>query len=281
MHLRANEFFRSGAQRVTVEPRTPQSRFPLHDHDFNEIVIVMSGNGWHVLNEEPRLITCGEVLYVRAEDRHAFEEVHDLYLTNVLYCPELLSGAGGMDGGDALQRRNWQVNEDVLLQVKPLLERLFKESKGTDPLSAVMAESLFTELAVTLCRHRFAADGQHLPGTALIGHVLAYLRHNCTEQVDFDDVARRFGYSLRTFSRVFADATATSPHNYLVRLRLGHAMRLLRLRGNITEVAFASGFNDSNYFSYTFRKLTGVSPREYRKRVLEEGRALAAGQEAS
>jgi AraC family L-rhamnose operon transcriptional activator RhaR len=281
MHLCANEFFRSGAQRVTVEPRAPQSRFPLHDHEFNEIVIVMSGNGWHVLNDEPRLITCGEVLYIRAEDRHAFEEVHDLYLTNVLYGPELLPDSGGIDGGDALQRRNWQINEDALGQVKPLLERLFKETKGTDPLSAVMAESLFMELAVTLCRNRFAADGQHLPGTAMIGHVLAYLRHNCTEQIDFDEVARRFGYSLRNFSRVFHEATATTPHNYLVRLRLGQAMRQLRLRDNITEVAFASGFNDSNYFSYTFKKLTGVSPREYRRRILDEQRALAASAAAS
>jgi AraC family L-rhamnose operon transcriptional activator RhaR len=284
MRLAANDFFRCGAQRVTVEPRTPQSRFPLHDHEFNEIVIVMSGNGWHVLNEEPRLITCGEILYIKAEDRHAFEEVHDLYLTNVLYSSELLStgsGPAGIDGGDACQRRNWQVDEDVLGQVRPLLDRLFRETKGADPLSAVMAESLFLQLAVILCRNRFAADGDGLPGASRLGQVLAYLRHNCTEQIDFDDVARRFGYSLRNFARVFHEATATTPHNYLVRLRLGHAMRSLRLSDNVTEVAFASGFNDSNYFSYAFRKLTGLSPSEYRRRIQQHGRVLSGSEAAS
>jgi len=54
-----------------------------------------------------------------------------------------------------------------------------------------------------------------------------------------------------------------------VRLRLGIAMRALRTsEDSVTDIAFASGFNDSNYFSYSFRKLTGLAPTEYRKRTL-------------
>jgi len=165
------------------------------------------------------------------------------------------------------KRRNWQVTENVLPQLTPLMDRLFQESRSADPLAQVMTESLFLQLAVTLHRNRFAADGELLPHSSLLGHVLTYLRCNCTEQIDFDQVARRFGYSLHNFSRMFREATATTPHNYLVRLRLGHAMRALRTTdGSVTDIAFASGFNDSNYFSYSFRKLTGLAPTEYRKR---------------
>ncbi|MEY2934007.1 MAG: HTH-type transcriptional activator RhaR, partial [Pseudomonadota bacterium] len=49
---------------MVVEPRAPQPSFPLHEHDFCELVIVASGNGWHVLNDEPHLLSCGEVLYL-------------------------------------------------------------------------------------------------------------------------------------------------------------------------------------------------------------------------
>ena len=46
-----------------------------------------------------------------------------------------------------------------------------------------------------------------------------------------------------------------------------HAATLLRSgKANCTEAAFAAGFNDSNYFSYSFRKLTGLAPTEYRKK---------------
>jgi AraC-like DNA-binding protein len=274
MRLCASEFFSREAQLVCVEQRTPQCRFPMHNHEFNEIVVVMSGNGWHVLNDEPRLITCGEIFYIQADDRHAFEEVNDLYLTNVLYKPEMLGralGQGstlGLDGETGGQRRNWQLTETMLQQLVPLVDRLAVESRSAEPLADLMTESLFLQLAVTLHRSRFAADGELLPNATLLGHVLTYLRCNCTEQIDFDEVARRFGYSLHAFSRMFREATATTPHNYLVRLRLGHAMRALRnSEDSITDIAFASGFNDSNYFSYTFRKLTGLAPTEYRKKT--------------
>ncbi len=275
MKLAASDFFGCESQRVAVERRTPQSRFPLHDHEFNEIVVVMSGNGWHVLNEEPRLITCGEIFYIRAEDRHAFEEVHDLYLTNVLFRTDLLGHGSSLAGildmqeQPADRRRNWQINDNILKQLTPLLDTMYQESRSGDPLANVMTEALFLQLAVALQRNRFAADGECLPSSSMLGHVLTYLRHNCAEQIDFDDVARRFGYSLHNFTRMFKDATATSPHNYLVRLRLGIAMRALRTSDDsVTDIAFASGFNDSNYFSYSFRKLTGLAPTEYRKRPM-------------
>src|SRR5262249_60054077 len=99
------------------------------------------------------------------------------------------------------------------------------------------------------------------------------LRDNGTQPVDLDDVAGRFGYAPRTFRRVFRDATATTPHGYLVKLRLGHAMRALRASDDtVTDIAFAAGFNDANYFSYAFSKLIGISPSRYR----EQARSPAA-----
>jgi AraC family L-rhamnose operon transcriptional activator RhaR len=271
MRLSVRDWFRRSTQAVTVEPRTPQERFPLHDHEFGEIVIVMSGNGWHILNDEPQLITCGEVFYIRPEDHHAFEQVNDLYLTNVIYRPserllrperlrELLepNEAGG--------RRRWQLTEDALRHLRPLLDQLTREVRSDDPYSDLVAESLFVQLAVALRRSRFAVDDDHLPAAARLGHVLAFLRRHCSEDVDLDEVAHRFGYSPRTFCRVFRGATATTPHSYLVQLRLNRAMRALRQTSDsITEIAFASGFHDSNYFSSCFSRMTGLSPSQYRR----------------
>jgi AraC family L-rhamnose operon transcriptional activator RhaR len=271
LKLSAREWFRRDSQAVTVEPRTPQARFPIHDHEFGELVIVMSGNGWHILNDEPQLITCGEVFYIRPEDRHGFEQVNDLVLTNVIYRPSdrLLRPERlreFLDRDDSGGRRRWQVTEDALRQLRPLLDDLARETRSDDPLSDVMAELLFMQLAVVLCRHRFAVDGDSLPGSAKLGHVLSFLRRHCAEDLDLDQVARRFGYSPKAFSRVFRGATSTTPHSYLVQLRLGRAMRALRTTDDrITDVAFACGFHDANYFSASFSKMTGHSPSAYRR----------------
>ncbi len=269
--LSARDWFRRETQAVTVEPRTPQERFPLHDHDFSEIVIVLRGNGWHLLNEEQQLITCGEVFYINPDDRHAFEQVNDLYLTNIIYRPsdrllrpERLREI--LDPDDRGGRRRWQVTEDALGQLTPLLDQLGRETRSDHPTSDEMAESLFVQLALALRRHRFAIDDESIPASARFGHVLAFLRHHCTEDLDIDEVARQAGYSPKTFSRMFRDATATTPHNFLVQLRLGRAMRALRAgNDSITDIAFRCGFNDSNYFSSCISKMTGFSPSEYRR----------------
>lgn len=272
MKLLAKEFFRSDAQSVIVEPRSPQDPFPLHDHDFDEIMIVLSGNGWHVLNGEPHFITCGELFYIKAEDHHAYEQVEGLHLTNILFradrasghnFPEIMDHATDSERGT---RRHWQVTEDVLARISPLIDMLQNEARRCDPLSGLMSEALFSQIAVLLSRSQFATDARGLPNAARLGHVLNYLRHNCTDDIDLETVAQRFGYSPRSFSRLFRDATATTPHSYLVKLRLGKAMRALRTTDDsITDIAFACGFNDSNYFSYSFSRMTGMAPSEYRR----------------
>jgi AraC family L-rhamnose operon transcriptional activator RhaR len=273
MKLAVRDWFRRRSQAVTVEPRHPQDRFPVHDHEFGEVVIVASGNGWHLWNDEPQFITGGEVFYIRPQDHHSFEQVSDLYLTNFLYRPtdrfldpdriqHLLEDPEG--------HNRWQLTDDTLHRLDPLITQLTREVRSDDPHSDVLAESLFIQLAVALWRHRIPIDCDHLPARSGFGDVLAYLRHHCTADVNIDEVAHRSGYSSRTFARAFRDVTGTTPHNYLVQLRIGHAKRAMRMTNHsITEIAFASGFHDSNYFSSCFSKMTGLSPSEYRRQLQE------------
>jgi AraC-like DNA-binding protein len=68
--------------------------------------------------------------------------------------------------------------------------------------------------------------------------------------------------------RVFRKATGQTPIDYLVRLRIQKSISLLRNTDQpIIEIALESGFNDSNYFTRQFRKLTNESPSAYRKRI--------------
>lgn len=284
LKLREREFFHRASQCVAVEPRRPQPAFPLHAHDFCELVIVASGNGWHVLNGEPHLLSCGEVLYLGPEDRHAFDDVQDLHLTNVIYRPnagllrpERLRPYLEPNPEEAGERRYWQLSDDALGRMKPLLDALARESSESDAAAQLMAESLLVQLFVTLWRERFAADGQQLAPRARLAQLLGYLRRHCTQPIDLERLAQRFGYSPRNLRRVFREATATTPHDYLVKLRLGRAMRALRASdAPVTAVALASGFNDGNHFSYAFKKQTGMSPSRYRR----EARAAAAARGA-
>ena len=65
---------------------------------------------------------------------------------------------------------------------------------------------------------------------------------------------------------VFRDATGQTPIDYLIYARLRRAMELLLGSDQtITQIAFHSGFSDSNYFARKLRQITGTTPSAYRR----------------
>jgi AraC-like DNA-binding protein len=77
--------------------------------------------------------------------------------------------------------------------------------------------------------------------------------------------ARGAGLSSFHFLRVFSTVLGVTPHQYLVRLRLRHAARLLADEDRpVTDVAFDVGFADLSNFVRTFHRAAGVSPRGFR-----------------
>ena len=97
-------------------------------------------------------------------------------------------------------------------------------------------------------------------------------------QIDrrFDDpelsvaaLAAQTGWSEVYFRRAFRAAFGTSPLAYIRRVRLENAKALLRTGYySVTETATRCGFDSVSYFSYTFRRETGVTPSAYRERFL-------------
>jgi len=69
------------------------------------------------------------------------------------------------------------------------------------------------------------------------------------------------------FLSLFKKETGQTFTDYLTSVRITAAKGLLMTTAlTITEIAYEVGFNNSNYFSSTFKKMTGVSAKEYRKK---------------
>lgn len=99
------------------------------------------------------------------------------------------------------------------------------------------------------------------------------------EQADHDwnltAVAARVGLSPFHFLRLFKAVVGVTPHQFLVRARLRRAARLLaEEERQITDVAFAVGFNDLSNFVRTFHRAAGVSPRAFRQAARGERKLL-------
>jgi len=110
-------------------------------------------------------------------------------------------------------------------------------------------------------------DGQKYHSDYQIMTAQNWLEKNFKDEVSIDHLAADRGMSTRNFSRRFKAATGDSPGYYLQRVRMEVAKDLLiNTEKQITHIAFDVGYNDSSYFSRSFKKQLHCLPNEYRKK---------------
>ncbi len=81
-----------------------------------------------------------------------------------------------------------------------------------------------------------------------------------------EELAGALGLSVASFCRRFRNSTGLPPYQYLLHARVARAKQALRRRGQpLSELALSLGFYDQSQFTNTFRKIVGVSPRDYRR----------------
>jgi AraC-like DNA-binding protein len=83
---------------------------------------------------------------------------------------------------------------------------------------------------------------------------------------DFDQFAMDMATSKSTLHRKLKSLTGLSPGEFIRNVRLKHAVQMLNNNvGNISEIAFAVGFNDPKYFSRCFKIEFGMTPKEFQE----------------
>ena len=93
------------------------------------------------------------------------------------------------------------------------------------------------------------------------------LRDNLMHQWTVEEMAALVGLGTTAFSEKVKSFTGFSPLNYLINIRISEAIKLLkRADVNVTDIALDTGFYSSQHFATTFKKLTGYTPSEFRKR---------------
>lgn len=98
-----------------------------------------------------------------------------------------------------------------------------------------------------------------------IKKVQDYIEQNFDHSLTVNELAAQFAFSRRNFLRRFKEATGNTPIEYLQRMRIEAAKRLLENSPkNVEEVVAATGYSDSKTFRLLFKKHTGFSPLAYR-----------------
>lgn len=104
------------------------------------------------------------------------------------------------------------------------------------------------------------------PKKTEILQIKAYVDEHYAERLSLESVAEHFFLNKQYLARLFKKQYGVTLVTYLQQVRITHAKRMLRFTDKtIEEIAWECGVGELNYFSRVFKKLEGVSPREFRK----------------
>lgn len=93
-----------------------------------------------------------------------------------------------------------------------------------------------------------------------------YLDEHYTEKISLDELSIHFFINKYYLTKIFKETYGTTINSYIIAKRITRAKQMLRFTDmTLEEIAIAVGMNGGNYFSRMFKKIEGISPREYRK----------------
>ena len=149
---------------------------------------------------------------------------------------------------------------------------LFLVEKYFDRQTAIVCSKIFQiDMDRTSQSPFFIFQAQKNHGDDLIAEAQTYIEENLSEKISFEELASKLAISRRNFDRRFIKATGNTPVEYLQRVKVEVAKKTLESgRKSIFEVMNEVGYADDKAFREVFKKITGLSPLDYRLKFNKE-----------
>jgi transcriptional regulator GlxA family with amidase domain len=206
----------------------------------------------------------------------------------------LLASSGLLDGKNC--STNWAVEESfrkMFPKVNLQTDKLITDENGIYTnggaysflnLVIYLVEKYFNRQTAIFCSKVFQIEmdrksqspfiifkGQKLHGDEMVKEAQTYIENQFQEKLSIEDLSSHFAVSRRNFDRRFIKATGNTPVEYTQRVKVELAKKAFETgRKTINEVMYEVGYNDVKAFREVFRKITGLTPLEYRNKYNKE-----------
>jgi AraC-like DNA-binding protein len=249
----------------------------------HELVLIVRGRGQWRIGGERRAFAAHDLLYVPAFVPHSFEADDAGPAEHVAvhfdFADNLPPAARGID-----RRRPYRVRFTHGLQIA-VQRRLFAGHRLERAMSAIVtAQAAGGELASAQAAMQLAgvllallgepaptraAEPGSLRNTSRVEDIVRHMSEHLAAPLDHGALERASGLSTSRLQALFREVTGYPPLDYLRRLRVEEARRLLAdQRLAVKEIAARTGFRDTSHFSKVFRRIDGLSPAHYRDALL-------------
>ena len=230
--------------------------FPKHQHGYWEIIYNKSGYGTMFVEDDQYSFEPGDIVVIPPgilHQKHAEEGFSDVCMF--------------IDNFRPIGKESFRIfRDDERGSVRKLMEdALYYQKDAGDYGHAVLNAlgDLLYQLLVLFYINKQDKD-MRLEG------ILELMERNVSNpDFDLSEAIDKSGYCKGYFRRIFKDFIGESPVNYFQNLRIQYAKSLMSRYGisrSVKDIATESGFKDALYFSRVFKKIEGVSPKDYLNR---------------
>lgn len=270
--MKSPEFDRIYVERMKWPPKFSMGGD--HMHPYFELYYLLHGTRTYFINHSFYTLHPHDMMLIRGGDLH-----HTTYHTEeacerilIYFDEEMLSRLYATYGKEQILScfiyPKCSIPPEKQSDLLSLLTAMGAEQAKMDPYSMTIIQNLFEELILLLLR--IQKDVPKDPGDTIsdldITLAARYICSNFHKELTLEQVAKIANISPTYFSKKFKSLTGFGFKEYLNRIRLKEAAKCLtETKDSITSIALHCGFNDSNYFGDSFKKVYGASPRSYRK----------------
>lgn len=258
-----------GTYRLYTRPKLPTYR-PRGRLDY-QLLYVAAGKAHFHFDGKEEIVTAGHMVLYRPKEVQKYEyygkeqtEVYWVHFTgsdvkNILRKYGISDSTRVFYVGSALEYQN-------------LFRMMIQELQ--------MCREDYQELLAMMLRHMFILIHRQLNSTKKIDNSFVmeeidiatiYFNEHYNEEISIEEYAASRNMSTSWFIRNFKKYTGSTPMQYILSIRISNAESLLEATEyNMTEISNIVGYENPLYFSRIFKKMKGLSPSEYRKRIKEK-----------
>ncbi|RXZ84077.1 AraC family transcriptional regulator [Paenibacillaceae bacterium] len=248
-----------------------------HFHPYYEIYYLISGERIYFIEDRTYNVQAGDLVFIPGNVLHKTQQTGSPHHERVVIyfshsfitrqfaalVPFLL---GPFHQGNPILRLPRQEQ----LIIEQLIRKLIKEIRLKATGFEIVPLHAFFELLLVAARYvdeqPLLAQPHDTPMHAKISEAVRYINLHFAERISLQALSDRLFISPSHLSRTFKSITGFALTDYVTLTRIKEAQRLLHTTSmNITDIAAAAGFDNVSHFGKMFKKITRVSPREFRK----------------
>ncbi len=240
-----------------------------HWHKEIEILFLLSGELQLTVDNTKYNLKTGDIILINSNQIHSIKGNNDLaYILQ--FVPEVISRVYGSEElyQFNLNTASLDLGKEAVDSIKSILAKigieLIKKKEGYQFYLWSYVYELVGHI-FRYCPYGIVKKGPKAEDLSKISTIINYITEHHVENLSITAIAGALNMSDLTLSKFFREKTGLSVLFYLQIVRINHAKSLLKTEAPIIEIAQECGFYSLPTFYRTFKKITGISPYEFKK----------------